>query len=109
VGDAVLAACAQRLQAQLRHNDGIARWGGEEFLVWLPATGLVDARRVAEKLRLALADSPLALPGSASLPVTLSAGIALLADGETVEQALARADRALYRAKAEGRNRVAVD
>lgn len=105
-GDAVLAACAQRLQAQLRHNDGIARWGGEEFLVWLPATGIVDARRVAEKLRMALADDPLQLPGGGSLPVTLSAGVALLADGESVEQALARADRALYRAKAEGRNRL---
>lgn len=105
-GDAVLVSCAQRLQAQLRRHDGVARWGGEEFLVWLPASGHDDAAAVAEKLRAAIAAPAHALPGGGTLPLTLSVGGAVLAPGEALEQAIARADRALYRSKDEGRNRV---
>jgi diguanylate cyclase (GGDEF)-like protein len=105
-GDAMLVSCAERLRGVLRQNDGIARWGGEEFLAWLPDTSAADAEQVAQKLRQAVAGAPHVLPAGLVLPLTLSAGVASLAPGETLEHTIARADRALYAAKRAGRNRV---
>lgn len=103
-GDAVLAAAAASLKAQLRGIDAVGRFGGEEFLVVLPGTNLREARVCAERLRVAV--TALGLPEHPGLGVSLSAGVAEAAPGETAPQLLARADAALYRAKAAGRNRV---
>jgi diguanylate cyclase (GGDEF)-like protein len=100
-GDAVLVACAGSLRKTLRKGDEALRWGGEEFLVTLPGSGRADAVRVADKLRCAIA----AIDGAT--PVTCSLGVAELALNEPLTDAVARADGALYRAKSEGRNRVA--
>jgi diguanylate cyclase (GGDEF)-like protein len=105
-GDAVLVASARALRRLLRRSDGLARWGGEEFLAWLPATDGASALGVADKLREQFALAEHALPGGGTLRATLSAGVATLVPGETVYAALERADRALYRAKRAGRNRV---
>jgi diguanylate cyclase (GGDEF)-like protein len=99
-GDAVLKACAASLKQTLRRGDEALRWGGEEFLVTLPGSGLADAMGVAEKLRASVSG----MGGPA--PVTCSMGVAELAVGEALPEAVARADLALYRAKSEGRDRV---
>lgn len=105
-GDLVLATFAARLQATLRATDLIARWGGEEFLVVLPRTEPQDLRLIAERLRSAVAEEPFPLP-SGVLTVTVSIGAARMGlDEASFEEATRQADTALYRAKAEGRNRV---
>jgi diguanylate cyclase (GGDEF)-like protein len=102
VGDAVLRAFAQRVQAQLRPSDVCARYGGEEFVVLLSGTKELLAVETAERLRRAVADGPL-VPGVA---ITVSVGLATWRDGEDAAALLARADAALYAAKRAGRNRV---
>ncbi|PLU61106.1 GGDEF domain-containing protein, partial [Sinorhizobium medicae] len=82
-----------------------ARLGGEEFAVFLPGVDLADARVVAQGMRAAIASTPIAdLPETAT--ITASFGVAAIAPGESLEMALQRADKALYVAKAAGRNRV---
>lgn len=105
-GDDLLKALALRLEQGLRRSDIAARWGGEEFAVLLPATGMDEAHTVLERLRASVAlDLQLGAPGR---PVTFSCGLATLHGFDSFEEASRRADAALYRAKEEGRNRVAV-
>jgi diguanylate cyclase (GGDEF)-like protein len=103
-GDKALAAVAQILGSLLRASDFAARYGGEEFLILLPDTDRALAADVAEKLRAAIAGAEISNIGS----LTASFGVAALPDdaGES-EQLIRKADRALYTAKAAGRNRVA--
>ena len=103
-GDQVLAEVARRLAASLRGGDDLARWGGDEFVVLLPDTDKAGALRAAERLRAAVADAPVHV-GGGELAVTVSVGWAHWA-GDTPDDLLARADRALYRAKDAGRDRV---
>jgi len=106
VGDAALIAVADRLRAEVRRGDALCRWGGEEFLLLLEDCDLNQAREVAEKARQTLAVAPLDLPEGETLPVTVSVGVAELKTGEDADGLIARADAALYTAKAAGRNRV---
>ncbi len=100
-GDQVLQRAAAVFTSQLRPYDLAARYGGEEFLLLLPGASPAGAFAVAERIRKELADTSLpACPAS----VTLSLGIATFAAGETPDEFVARADAALYRAKANGRN-----
>lgn len=103
-GDEVLRALAGALRAELRACDLDARFGGEEFLVLLTDTQLDDAMRAAERIRRRIAALEIDA-GEALLRVTVSIGVAQLREGEAVDAAIARADAALYRAKAEGRDR----
>ena len=106
-GDLVLQAFGQRLLANLREADLAGRIGGEEFLMVLPETDLSGARPFAERLRKAIAAKPISLP-MGPITVTCSLGIAERIPSELeAGQLLARADAALYRAKAGGRDRVA--
>lgn len=102
VGDTVLRTVAANMHATVRRGDVVARVGGEEFLVVLPDTGLDQAHVVAEKLRATLRE--VTLPGVSA--VTASMGVTTLFDGDTVPVMLRRADQAMYRAKAGGRDRV---
>jgi len=102
-GDDVLKTLTLRVNQTLRDTDLHGRWGGEEFMVLLPETGLEAASKVAEKLRRTIADHRFAGIGS----VTASFGVAQLAAGEDARSLVQRVDEALYRAKALGRNRVA--
>lgn len=104
VGDAVLKEVVRRLSERIRETDLLARWGGEEFLVILPGTEQTGAHQLAETLRAAVAEAPIAPVGT----VTISAGVATFRPGEAVQQWIARADEALYDAKENGRNRVAI-
>jgi diguanylate cyclase (GGDEF)-like protein len=102
-GDKVLAVVGQILTSTVRASDFAARYGGEEFLVLLPDTDRDTARDVAEKLRVAIA----AADSFESGPLTASFGVATLPDDAAdAEQLIRKADRALYAAKADGRNRV---
>ncbi len=107
VGDAVLVRVAQVLKSSLRMEDLVARIGGEEFLAILPDTDLRNVRAVAERLRSAIEETKVPLPGGGTLSVTLSLGAGLIGEGEdAAPEALSRIDRALYKAKNDGRNRV---
>ncbi|PWC69671.1 transcriptional regulator [Azospirillum sp. TSH7] len=105
-GDAVLRAVVKRVRAALRISDHIARSGGAEFVVLLPETDGAGTAVVAERVRAALADSPILLEERA-IPVTASIGVADWLPSEPgVEQTLHRAEHALHAAKQAGRNRV---
>ncbi len=103
-GDQVLVEVAGRLAGAVRGGDELARWGGDEFVAILPDTDKPGALRAAERLRAAVAAAPVAAAGR-ELPVTISVGWAHWA-GDTPDDLLARADRALYRAKDAGRDTV---
>ena len=108
VGDAVLVQTAQRLLAQVRETDAVARIGGEEFLVLMPNATGAGARAAAERLRQAIAEPPYSGAGQ---PLAVTVSIGLAEPGPTdadVEALLRRGDAALYEAKRGGRNRVAV-
>ena len=117
VGDEALRAVATILRSAIRAKDVIGRFGGEEFVIALPDTGIDDATVTADRLRNAVAASPLAAMCAGVLDdpdldpdtfhLTVSIGVAVYpADGITVDDLLLRADRAMYAAKAAGRNRV---
>jgi diguanylate cyclase (GGDEF)-like protein len=108
-GDMALQHFARLMRAQLRSIEGSGRVGDGEFAILLPGASLEDAQRIAERLREKLAESTLEMDGK-PVVLTASVGIAALhaADGNP-DAVLQRADRALYQAKAEGRNCVVVD
>ena len=105
VGDDVLRQTACTLGNSLRSMDMVFRFGGEEFCVLLSATGHEAAQIVAERLRAAV-ETQGTTDGAIPLPVTLSIGLATLREVESPRCLVLRADRALYQAKAEGRNRL---
>lgn len=107
-GDDVLKAFSLLVRGCLRKEDILARYGGEEFVVLLPGTSRFAAAALAERIRQLVADQPLVAAGH-PVRVTVSVGVAS-EGGDTLpslESLLARADEALYKAKTEGRNRVA--
>jgi diguanylate cyclase (GGDEF)-like protein/PAS domain S-box-containing protein len=105
VGDVILRETARRIRGATRDSDLIARMGGDEFLVVLDGIHSIDeAVEVADKIRRAV-EKPLTI-GSDVLRVHLSAGVTLLQEGESPDVVIARADEAMYRAKASGRNAV---
>lgn len=106
-GDEVLRVIAHELQSAIRLSDAVARWGGEEFVLVLSDTRAALARAGLERMRDRVARLRVVVPEGV-VAVTLSAGLAEHHAGETVTQTLARADRALYDAKQQGRDRVAL-
>ena len=104
-GDAVICEAANRAVSALRSRDIVARIGGEEFAVILPAAALPAAQNLCERLREAVALSPVTA-GNQIIPFTVSVGVAQLRAGDDADRLLARADAALYNAKNEGRDRV---
>jgi len=109
-GDDVLQTVCRRVTENVRDVDLLARYGGEEFVVVMPDTNAAQAQLVAERVRRRMAELPIRVEDSAvELTVTLSAGVAVTEDpAETPASLLQRADTALYEAKRNGRNRVAL-
>jgi diguanylate cyclase (GGDEF)-like protein len=124
-GDVVLRSVAECMRGMLRDRDQVGRFGGEEFVAFLPGADAIEASKVAERLRLRIADTvvtPLAprvvgTSGSTAgadvaalrepIRITVSIGVAAHPEhGESLEDLLARADAALYEAKNDGRNRI---
>lgn len=106
-GDKVLRVLARELQGRLRDTDMVARYGGEEFVVILPDTTLDDAAAVMEQLRVAAEHMPFHVREE-PVNVTVSLGLAAWQPGDGPGELFERADRALYKAKQNGRNRVEV-
>jgi two-component system, cell cycle response regulator len=106
-GDIVLREVAERVRAHIRAADVVARYGGEEFLVVMAGTAAEEAALVAERLRAAIAASPVMAEGQA-VPVTASVGVASGESGTLSDDVIAAADAALYAAKKGGRNRVEI-
>lgn len=108
VGDEVLRFTARQLKNQVRGNDFVARIGGEEFAVLLPRTSLAGATAVAENIRTFFSSANLKTAGNDKKlgRITLSIGLACYVPGETDEHFMTRADKALYAAKAAGRDRL---
>jgi diguanylate cyclase (GGDEF)-like protein len=103
-GDEVLAVVAHAMSGAVREGDFVGRYGGEEFVIALPDTGLEGALTAAEKIRVAI--EQISLP-SIDRPITASVGVAMLPDdGHDTDMLVRNADRALYDAKSKGRNRV---
>lgn len=102
-GDAVLKILASRLAAELRDGDVLGRFGGEEFVVFAPGAGLVQGLTMAERLRRGIGAAPFRLPGR-EITVTASIGVHFCKQEWEFEDALARADAALYVAKGQGRD-----
>ncbi|HEX4939321.1 MAG TPA: GGDEF domain-containing protein [Candidatus Kapabacteria bacterium] len=106
-GDLVLQMVAQNMRKRLRPSDMVARYGGEEFLILLPHTAASEAQVVAERLRKGVETCKVdAEQGQELPPVTISVGVAPWRNGDSLELMVEAADKALYRAKANGRNRV---
>lgn len=106
VGDEVLRLLALRLNQNIREIDLIGRYGGDEFVIVMPETSLEDAAAAAERLRENLVAKPIHVAGT-TFQLTISLGVTHLLPADTsLEVTLQRADRALYKAKQNGRNRV---
>lgn len=108
VGDRVLTRAVAKMKNALRSSDRLGRWGGEEFLVLLPGTGLDGARTAGAKILGAVSSAE---PGDAlpNEPVSMTIGATVLRPGEGIAECIKRADAALYRGKLAGKNRVVAD
>jgi diguanylate cyclase (GGDEF)-like protein len=107
-GDLVLAQLGRVMQKQFRPTDQIARYGGEEFAILLPETEVQEAIAALERLRLAVERTQTSVAQRTTIKITISVGIAQWRDGWSLDDLIQRADRALYRAKEDGRNCVMV-
>lgn len=114
-GDEVLRELSHRIESQVRASDVAARYGGEEFVLLLPHTDVESGARLAERIRLAVRESPVTFGSGHDVTVTSSIGIASVSPGHEDtdlkilgDSLLARADVALYRAKSSGRDQVAI-
>jgi two-component system cell cycle response regulator len=106
-GDQILREVSQRILGAVREVDAVARYGGEEFLTILPHTGIAGAETAAERVRSAVAATPISVDDHAH-EVTVSVGYAAFPDSKvkTKDMLLKLADQAMYRAKNSGRNRI---
>ena len=105
VGDSVLRAFAEQASAALRSTDIVGRWGGEEFLVIYPRSTAHEAAQGAARLREHVAAAVVTTPGGQALTFTVSIGVTEHLPPESIEALIERADRAMYQAKSQGRNR----
>ena len=108
VGDIVLQEVARYLFKNVRRYDQVCRYGGEEFLVLLPSTDPIKAKRVLDRLRRGLKRRRIDVKNDKTLSVSASFGVAELNPEESILAAIDHADQAMYAAKADGRNRVRI-
>lgn len=106
-GDEVIKLVSDKLSSGMRDQDVVARWGGEEFIIILPGADIFMARLIAERIRSAISAEPL-LIDEKSLAVSVSLGVAQRLENQTLSELIENADKALYQAKNNGRNRVEV-
>ncbi|MGC1508875.1 GGDEF domain-containing protein [Ketobacter sp. MCCC 1A13808] len=104
-GDKVLKLVAREISQRLRSEDFVARYGGEEFVIIMPETDLQSALVATEKVRAAIESCPFSF-NQQPIPITASFGVTSFENGDEIETCFERADKALYRAKELGRNRV---
>lgn len=104
-GDAVLAQTAHVFEENIREIDSVYRWGGEEFIVFVPNAKVEEAVKVAERVRTAIMNTPCEFEGT-TIRYTMSMGVTYVDPELTIEENIAAADQNLYTAKESGRNRV---
>lgn len=106
VGDEVLKHCVRNIQQVMRQTDSIvSRYGGEEFCILLAQQSEKGVARLAERIRRSIADAPF-MHESVTIPITVSIGVSSDAAGARLSDLIAAADKKLYQAKHDGRNRV---
>lgn len=105
IGDTILAGVSAEFIKELRQVDLIGRYGGDEFIALLPETDLPQAMQIAERLRRSISEMPYNTP-TAQVKITISVGVAVLGEEDTLEMLIKNTDMALYRAKEDGRNQV---
>jgi diguanylate cyclase (GGDEF)-like protein len=108
VGDLVLRAFASVIREKVRDVDLPARYGGEEFTVLLPATGAEGGRQLAERLRVAAEELSISVGDGVTVRLTSSFGVSSFPEEKSAPALMRAADRALYRAKAAGKNTVVI-
>ncbi|MGK7294193.1 MAG: diguanylate cyclase [Candidatus Wenzhouxiangella sp. M2_3B_020] len=108
VGDKVLVELSETLKEAIRQGDAIGRVGGEEFLLLLPDAGLDEARGILERIRQRVESMSIRSENGEAVSVTISVGVAEAGGDDDVDRVYSRADKALYRAKEAGRNRIKV-
>jgi diguanylate cyclase (GGDEF)-like protein len=108
IGDTVLSITARRLRSAAGDSDTVVRWGGEEFLLLRTGAGCQDIAAIGERMRRAVAESPMAVGVDHTIAITISVGCAVGVIADLVPT-LETADRALYAAKRQGRNKVVVN
>lgn len=109
IGDEVLRIVSLRLADSIRTVDTLGRYGGEEFIVVVPETSAGEARDAAERLRRRVATEPVITSAGQAIAMTVSIGVAVYPDhGKTADELCNHADRAMYLAKSQGRDRIAV-
>jgi two-component system, cell cycle response regulator len=109
-GDMVLQEVANQILNNVRVSDLCARFGGEEFVVVMPGADAKESMSVAERIRSAIANTQFKLPNSEqTIQSSCSIGLAVIKEGDSVESMLSRADKALYKAKETGRNKVCLE
>lgn len=110
LGDCALVLLAETLQKEARGGDILARWGGEEFLIFLPETRVIDAVNIAERIRKKISAIQLMSDNKEKITFTASFGVAGTHNHNiSLDELISRADQQLYRAKKQGRNRVCMD
>lgn len=105
IGDLVLVSISKILKNATRSGDLVARWGGEEFLILLPGTGGEEAKEVAERMRIAISQSPVYIENK-EIRITMTFGVAECTLEIGINECINRADKALYEGKNAGRNQV---
>ncbi len=108
IGDEILKLVSKTVQASLRNDDKIGRWGGEEFIAVIKVDNNEELLRIAEKLKLLVSQSFYEMEDKSKLSVTVSIGGTLFEKGETIEELIARADANMYNSKDSGRNKVTI-
>lgn len=108
VGDKVLVNLSGVIKSKLRYGDYAGRWGGEEFLVVLSDAGKGEAVSVAERIRIAIMETPTVLQDGRAVNCQVTIGVATITSGMTVDEVISEADKKLYLGKKSGRNRVKV-
>ncbi|WP_297445505.1 GGDEF domain-containing protein [Desulfurobacterium sp.] len=105
-GDMVLKTLVEKIKRLIRSSDILVRYGGEEFVIYLPHADVKDALKLAERIRKAVENMLIKTSDGREVRITVSLGVAERKPGESLEKVIKKADEALYRAKKGGRNRV---
>ncbi len=108
IGDEVLKVIANTVNKNIRSNDILGRWGGEEFIAIIRVDAINELKRIAEKLRGKVMEAYHLLEGNTKVSVTISIGGTLYINNESIESLISRADANMYNAKQTGRNKVTI-
>ena len=108
IGDEILKLVSQILESNIRNEDLIGRWGGEEFIAVMKVSDKIELKNVAEKLRVLILSSPYKLDDFKKVSVTISIGGTMFKKSDDIASLISRADANMYESKETGRNKVTI-